>query len=395
MDGVSLPAMTTVTDTVRLIRGRSARSKYINDLIMDMKAEREESGTMTLLFEALEYFVGIWNMDIAMTVFNLHRFGFNEQQLPGNSYASLWDGRKLTQTNAWNVMGYYTETLLDWKRLREFLELADNIHQLSTVFSAMPAPEEFWPELLSNINAAAVHAIRYQDEAANGASLHYLHLTRDRMWHAICMNPPGSQPADLDAEEIDEVYLACVQREFWYRELGDRSAKLLLQHHEHRLPENKIALNFLQPWTMIEQCVDTTAFCRLVSKQRLILAADKIGIRSQTDIEKLWTLLGWGKLGVLGVQGLAACLPSKEEGYGMQFLFQLSTTCTQISSFWGNFEAQKNVTWYDGWAEKYPVSGPIDHVTLDIDYSVLEEGEEEGEVCDVPSTVIKATVAKS
>ncbi|KAF5663195.1 hypothetical protein FHETE_7575 [Fusarium heterosporum] len=393
MDGFSIPAMTTITDVVKLIRGRSARSKYIHDLVMNIKAEQEEIGTLTLLSQTLEEFVGIKNMDIAMTVFNLYRFGANEQQLAGNSITSLWSFRQFIHSNAWNVMRYYTETLLDWKRLQEFLELADNICHLSTVFAAMPQPYEFWPKLLSNIETATIHSVTYQDEAANRASRYYLRKVRFRLWLAVCRNPPGSKPTDLDGDEINKDYFAKVQGELWRQELQNRSTQMLLQHWKQRVPRNEAAQILLMQWAIKNVCTDVAAFCRLVRIQRLILTADDIGIQSHKHMAKLGALLGWSELEILGNQGLADCLPSAEDNYKMQFLFQLSTACTQVKRFWNNFEGKDNVTWYDGWIEKYPVSGSIEHVALDIDYSALEVDEEE--VDDIQSAVMQTTVVES
>ncbi|KAF4991426.1 hypothetical protein FGRMN_7829 [Fusarium graminum] len=348
MDGFSVPAVTTITDVVKLIRGRSARSKYIHDLVMNIKAEQEES---------------------------------------------VQDFQQFTQSNNWNVIRYYVETLLDWKRLREFLELADNIYHLSTVFAAMPQPWEFWPRLLSNIEAATVHSVAFQNEAANKASRCLLREARFRMRLAVSRNPPGSKPTDLDGDRINKDYFATVQEEIWRQELQYRSAQMLLQHWGQRVPRNEAARILLTQWTIRSKCVDVEAFCRLVRIQRLILTADAIGIKSHKHVAKLGRLLRWRGLRILGVQGLAACLPAAEDNYKMQFLFQLSTACNQVKKFWSDFDGQENVTWYDGWAEKYPVSGSIEHVTLDIDYSALDEDDEE--VNDVLSAVIEATVVES
>ncbi|KAJ4263044.1 hypothetical protein NW762_006657 [Fusarium torreyae] len=89
-------------------------------------------------------------------------------------------------------------------------------------------------------------------------------------------------------------------------------------------------------------------------------------------------ILDWKHLPVLGMQGLALCLPAKRDNYEMQFLFQLSVVNTQSQGFWKNFPGS-DYAWYDGWFEKYPVSGSIGHVSLDIDYTYEDDSEDESQ----------------
>jgi hypothetical protein len=86
-------------------------------------------------------------------------------------------------------------------------------------------------------------------------------------------------------------------------------------------------------------------------------------------------ILRWSTLVPLGIQGSTFCLPSSDEKYSMQLLFQIAAVNTQSRLFWRRYDFQSPF-WHDGWFEKYPVSGLIEHFSLGIDYSRLEREQE-------------------
>ncbi|EMT66219.1 hypothetical protein FOC4_g10006613 [Fusarium odoratissimum] len=94
---------TTPFSFIKSFREESPRSKYINDL--------------------------------------MERIPFNTTSTPGNDYNNLRYRRTLTVTNSWNIMGCLTEVLSNWKRLHEFLELADHVNQLAFVFNSVNQAE--------------------------------------------------------------------------------------------------------------------------------------------------------------------------------------------------------------------------------------------------------------
>ncbi|SPJ90963.1 uncharacterized protein FTOL_13365 [Fusarium torulosum] len=377
---------TPIANTVKTIRKRSIRSRYINLLIITMKAELAEEGTITLLSQTLEEFVGLEHMDLAMTVFNLHRFCFHERQLTGNSWLSATNYQRFRQSNAWNIARYYIETLLDWKRLQEFLELADGIRQLSTAFASIPNPEKNWKKFFKHWHRAASEEALSGNSSSAGSNRH-LRLVRFQLWRAACRNAPGSKPIDINGKEIDKDFFNRTLREFWHRELWWRGVNLELQYCRGRIPQDSGAHMLLARWADKLGDVEVKHFSRLIRTQRLLLSAQTVGIEDHHSIGKLWKLLNWDLFNVLGTSGHVACLPVQDDKYKMQFVLQLSATAMQLYHFWCDFEGHHNVVWYDGWHEKYPVSGSIDHVTLDIDYSSDETEEEED---DVPTTATTA-----
>ncbi|KAJ4263043.1 hypothetical protein NW762_006656 [Fusarium torreyae] len=199
---------TTITDVVKHIRKKSDRSRYIAKLINRMKAEKIEHGTMNLLEEALKNFICEGNMDLAMTTFNLHRFPFNSITPTGNNYDNwnTWNG--ILHTNALNLAKYYIETIGDWKRLHEFLELCDNINQLASTFAAVPDPEHYWTAM---VRLWKTPASKHPFPHAHRRFCGFLRL---RMHQAVLKNAPGGQPTKLDGDPIDMEYFARVQRQF-------------------------------------------------------------------------------------------------------------------------------------------------------------------------------------
>ncbi|KAF4451145.1 hypothetical protein F53441_5844 [Fusarium austroafricanum] len=121
--------------------------------------------------------------------------------------------------------------------------------------------------------------------------------------------------------------------------------------------------------------MDVSDFVDLVRQQRFVATLLSHRINSYSALYKVDTLLSWTKLRFLRVQGLAVCLSkAKEDDYSMQTLFQLAAVRTQLRLFWDcTFED----SWYDAWFEKYPVSGSIEHTSLNIDYTRREREEAE------------------
>ncbi|KAM0440393.1 hypothetical protein ACHAQK_005800 [Fusarium lateritium] len=390
MDSFTIPPTTTIAGTVKNIREGSSRSTYINLLISAMKEELAMEGTTTLLAQTLEDFVGLDNMDLAMTTFNLHRFCFHNRQLTGNNWlcATNWEMFKLS--NAWNIARYYIETLLDWKRLREFLELADGVRQLATAFASIPHPESYW-RLISESWQCDAMKESLSKKPANTGSNKYLREVRFRLWQAVGRNPPGSKPTDVYGEEIDKDFFNRTLREFWHRELSWRGLNIEILYFEQRIPQDDGAKRILAQWNRMIGAVRVSHFCQMLPTQRLILSAEAAGVMDHDRIGEIWIDLKWDEFDVLGTQGYVACLPSEDDEYSMQFVLQLGATAMQLCDYWCAFEGHGNVDWYDGWYEKFPVSGAIGDVSLDFGCSYRDIQKDDDDDEDVAATV--ATIA--
>ncbi|KAF4963045.1 hypothetical protein FSARC_8897 [Fusarium sarcochroum] len=382
MSNYTYPLTTTITDAVEDIRKKSDRSRYIAKLINNMKVEQVEHGTMNLLGEVLKDFVCESNMDLAMTTFNLHRFPFNTITPTGNNRHNWSTRNGIRHTNAWNVIKYYTETIGDWKRLREFLELCDNMNQLSSTFAAVPNPEHYWNTMYRLWNTPADQHPHTGETRGIPPDPNWspnrccLGVVRSKMHKAVLKNPPGKQPTKLDGDLIDMEYFASVQREFWWGEFMVRRYHLETLYHYNVIPRNVTAMWQLYHWGVTPTILDMKSFKSLVSLQRLMFTSYGYGINDNRMINSTARIIGWKYMNLLGMQVLALCLPRRRDNYEMRLLFQLGVVKTQWQAFWENFPAS-DYAWYDGWFEKYPVSGPIDHVFLDIDYSGEDNGEDE------------------
>jgi hypothetical protein len=194
---------TTPRDFIKSCREESPRSKYINDLVERIKSE-VGSGTTVLLQETFKTYIHPDNLDLALTTVNLFRFPFNTTSPPGNEYNNLRYRRTLTLTSSWNMMGYLIEVLSNWKRLHEFLELADQVNQLAFVFASVNQAELYWDRMFPLFNA----------ESSESAVPFITNMLRRRMFQAINMNPPGKEPTNLDGNPIDPDFFARVQRAF-------------------------------------------------------------------------------------------------------------------------------------------------------------------------------------
>ncbi|KAF5663770.1 hypothetical protein FDENT_13077 [Fusarium denticulatum] len=153
------------------------------------------------------------NLDLALTTINLLRFPFNTTTPPGNDHNNLRYRRTLTLTESWNIAGYLTEVLSNGKRLHEFLELADQVNQLASIFASVNHAEYYWFKMY----------YLYTTASTEDVVLFLVNMIRRRMLQAINRNPPGKQPTDLDGNPIEPNFFARAQQAFWLHELKLRA----------------------------------------------------------------------------------------------------------------------------------------------------------------------------
>ncbi|KAL9572514.1 hypothetical protein ACKAV7_003347 [Fusarium commune] len=289
-------------------------------------------------------------MDLALTTVNLLRFPFNTTSPPGKDYNNSRYRRPLTLTDKWNIMGYLSEVLNNWKRLHEFLELADQVNQLAFVFASVDQAELYWDRMFAS------------------------NMLRRRMLQAAIQNPPDKKPRNLDGNPIDPDFFARVQRAFWLHEftLRRRILEVGWSTEQIQIPGDANPADNLQGFLQRPGDVDIRRFLGLVQSQWFVGTMVDHGIEDRRRLGFMYNrLLKWSTLVSLGIQGITFCLPSSDEKYSMQLLFQIAAVNYQSRLFWRIYDFQSPF-WHDSWFEKYPVSGPIEHFSLGIDYSRLE-----------------------
>ncbi|KAK2678332.1 hypothetical protein RAB80_007072 [Fusarium oxysporum f. sp. vasinfectum] len=240
---------TTPLNFIKSFREESPRSKYINDLVERIESETG-SGTTVLLQETLMNYI-----------------------------------------------------LSNWKRLHEFLELADHVNQL------------------------AFRSFR-------------VHL-----------------------------------RTFWLHEftLRRRILEVGWSTDQIQIPGDENPAHILQGFLQRPGDVDIGRFLGLVQPQGFVGTMLDHGIEDRKRLGFMYNrLLRWAMLVPLGIQGTTFCLPSSDERYSMQLLFQIAAVNYQSRLFWRRYDFESPFR-HDGWFKKYPVSGSIEHFSLGIDYSRLEK----------------------
>ncbi|KAF5580870.1 hypothetical protein FPANT_9167 [Fusarium pseudoanthophilum] len=353
---------TTPQSLIKSFREQSPRSKYINDLVERIKSETGSGSTVSLQ-EILENYIHPLNMDLALTTINLLRFPFNTTTPPGNDHNNVRYRRTITLTESWNIAEYITEVLSNGKRLHEFLELADQVNQLAFIFASVSHAEYYWFKMY----------YLYTTANTEDVVLFLVNMIRRRMLQAINRNPPGTQPTDLDGNPIEPNLFARVQQAFWLHELKLR-ARILEEGwrtNQIQIPGDENPADIVETLQRPHD-IDVRRFLELVEWQRFEGTFFDHGIEDREKLRVLnERLLGCSTPENLGIQGSALCLPRSDDKYSMQLLFQLAALDEQSGLFWERYDFQ-SAFWYDGWFEKYPVSGSIEHFSLGIDYSRLE-----------------------
>ncbi|KAF5539859.1 hypothetical protein FMEXI_8717 [Fusarium mexicanum] len=261
-------------------------------------------------------------------------------------------------------MGYLTEVVSNWKRLHEFLELADHVNQLASVFASVNQAELYWDGMYR------LYSAYYSDDVV----CFLANMLRRRMFQAIVQNPPGKKPTDLDGNPIDPAFFARVQRAFWLHQFALRRDILYVDWSANRIPipGGKNTARILPCFLQRPDEVHIWRFLRMVELQRLKGTMMDHGIEDHHRMGLLYSgLFRWATIGRLGIQGAAFCLPSSGERCSMQLLFQLAAVNDQLMFFWGRYDFS-TPSWFDGWFEKYPVSGSIEGFSIGADYSRLK-----------------------
>ncbi|KAL4726929.1 hypothetical protein ACLX1H_005828 [Fusarium chlamydosporum] len=353
MDRLSHRFGPSIEDVVRSIRQQSSRSAHINREVLALRSQPEGVDGLDIS-PCLYRYVAPVNLDFAVLTFNIHRLPFNPTP-PGQDPAK-W-------ANA-----YLPRTMSCSKAFQEFLELADNINQLATIFASVPNAEQHWDMMYGRalhmsheIVLSSPVSEMTPDVALTNCS--FMDVVRFGMQTVVNQNLPGAMPTDIAGNPIDPEFFARVQSEFWLYEMATRSVNLEQMYNEDRLPENEEVRDLVDGFVTEPHRINILPFQRLVKWQRLAITAHKAGISDAHTMDGLFFVLQEDTIFTLGVQGLAAYLPKRGDTYELQYLFQLSSVNSQIEDFLHDFDFERQKGWYDGWFDKHFHSLNIEYLS--------------------------------
>ncbi|RGP65803.1 hypothetical protein FSPOR_7064 [Fusarium sporotrichioides] len=364
MDRLFIHPPPSIKDIFKSIRERSSRSAYVTREFDSLLAQAE-SGPTTDTKQFLHRYIDPRNVGLAITAFSIHRFPFNP--IPPGGGLDRW------------VLEYWPVVLSNPKILHEFIQLADNINQLSAIYASVPGPQHHW-ELVYRHALHESHGNTFLGIAASDTpdlplnDLKVMDMIRLRIQAFGNQDLPGESPTDIAGNPIDTELFARVQQSFWLEELQIRATNLKDLYDSNRLASSRDIQNTIDQVLELAPQVDILPFQRLIKWQRLIITAHKAGISDTQTINSFFRILETGRFHFLGVQGLAACLPSYGASYELLYIFKLGSVNCQINTFFMNLDSESQEAWHDGWFEKYPVSGSIDHLWLRIEYLPGDDG---------------------
>ncbi|KAM5356557.1 hypothetical protein ACJ41O_003203 [Fusarium nematophilum] len=322
-------------------RSRSLRSRRIDSVVDEIKAEGWTTRRQDLVRNAIHGAVYHDNIEIAVTTFNLLRLPFNIPRTPGNTDTSH--------------ASYCLETLLCSERLREFLELADQVNQLTTAFCASRIdPELYWqalraqfgepdpPQFFFGEDDDLEHPELWSPRLCIAGHIRLL-LRRSREAN---LSPDGV-PVDSEGTPINDALFARVQRAFWQRERETRIGMLL------KLAERQVIQldrSLADAWAEEPRAAPVDLFADLVVQSRLELACSILADDPEGR-EALREYVSSTPLADLGVQGLARLLPTGQENYTPEFLIQTCIMAGELSWFYATLPRGVE-SWRDGWFER-------------------------------------------
>ncbi|EKJ74666.1 hypothetical protein NXS19_002568 [Fusarium pseudograminearum] len=361
----TLPFPPSIEETAQSIRQQSARYSHVNQELQSL-VDQVENDPTTGMFEFITQYVGLRNLPLAVAAFSIHRFPYDP--LPLGSDLDSW------------VPKYLPTIAGSPKLLSEFLQLADNINQLSAIYASMPQDQQFWEAMYRRSLYQS-----YGDDFSRTAAwkmpdlpLYDLAtLNKDQIGMVFGnQDQPGDSPVDSEGNPINPELLVRVQQSFWFEEIEVRAKALFEMFDYGSLPIDEETLGPIYDLLENNPSVDVVPFQRLVKWQRLVRTVHKHGVSDTRASEKLFKILRTDRFYALGAQGLIACLPSYNESYDVPYIFKLASVNSQIHLFLlCGVKAEARGAWFDGWFEKYPVSDPDEHVSLDTEYPSDEDGQ--------------------
>ncbi|RGP78469.1 hypothetical protein FLONG3_3381 [Fusarium longipes] len=318
MDRLAMGPGPSIKDFVKSIRQRNPRSACISREIAFLRYQRE-SGFTPDFHQFLGRYIHTDDLPLALMTYNLHSIPFNP--MPEEA------------TRKW-VDAQWPRTFGDWKNFQEFIELADTIDQLATIFATVPNPEHHWDTMYSRaLYLSSGETVELPiDEDTPDIPLTdrpFMDMIRLGMQISNDRNLSGEIPKDNEGNPIDPEFFADLQRSFWTEELSYRAMNLEDWYGMGKLPANREVQNMASEF---------------------LNQIPEAGISDAQAMKGLFRVL------------------REDAFFSLGYLFQLSSINSQITLFWLNIDFDSQKAWYDGWFEKYPVSGPINHASLDIEY---------------------------
>ncbi|KAM0237085.1 hypothetical protein ACHAPO_004423 [Fusarium lateritium] len=364
MDRFIIHPPPSIKDITKSIVQRRTRTEYIDKDLESLAAKVKSDPTIDPS-QFLTKYIDPSNIGIAVVAFSVHRFPFSP--IPPGEGLDRW------------VLQYRRKIIGHAETMREFIHLADNINQLSAIYAAMPDPQKHW-ELMYRLALYNTYGDTGLYTAAS--DLKDLPLDDPKFMDTIRLGLHSSHaqnlavlsPKDISGNPIDPDLFTRVQQSFWQEEFAVRAGNLIDLYDCGKLSDNTEILNTVNQVLQFPPLVDILPFQRLVKWQRLATTVHKAGISDIRTKDSLFRIFQVDRFHLLGVQGLAACLPSHSDSYELLFIFELCALNSQIDTFFRNHDFKSQGAWFDGWFERYPVSDSINHVWLDTKYSPEECG---------------------
>ncbi|RSL66002.1 hypothetical protein CEP53_003497 [Fusarium sp. AF-6] len=352
---VSPPAIDEdAPNLIDAVRARSPRSSLIATKVEQVKADWDVSNHETLI-ETLQEYVPLDLMDLAMSTFNLVRIPFQTQRPVQDRFAGCTLRGRIELTSAWAIALYFTDTLGDWEKFREFLELADKIKQLATAYCCVSNPQSFWSRMdhiwTENpplpVPQEDAHLLPSPRRGVAG-------IVRRVLMRNLERNPPGQPPTDLEGEPINAELFHNALRMNWEEERAQRSSHLASLHRRGAINLSEcrsIILEWQNYWQPINE------FHWAVLRARGLSICGRLNLDEMQE-GRLLGELDWMSNYELGVQGYALCLPQEgEDYYGRQFLVQITRSRRQVATFFSQVDGD-DANFADGWFQRFPAALP-------------------------------------
>ncbi|CEI65909.1 unnamed protein product [Fusarium venenatum] len=129
MDRFTIHPPPSIKVITKSIIQRRTRTKYIDKDLESLVVKVKIDPTIDP-YQFLIKYIDPSNIGMAVVAFSVHRFPFNP--IPPGRDLDRW------------VLQYRRKIIGHAESMRAFIQLADNINQLSAIYAAMPDPQKHW-----------------------------------------------------------------------------------------------------------------------------------------------------------------------------------------------------------------------------------------------------------
>lgn len=335
--------MFSLADYVKMQRSTSVVSRYFEDSLL-----RVERGDMMESISTLRELLGAAvcreNMDLALSAFWVMQQPFGTVR-PTNGESHHRDLPTFDQF--FNYDSLYLETCTDMSKLREFLELAHVVNQLTLHYCQAPDPGVWWASRWADWERNMTDEFLEDCEPLPWRSALSCRTIAHEVW---ALRGDFSRPVNSNGDRVSYQLLRRVQADFWRCEMISRIRVL-------KMVEEQREVDFGIPRSMRDMHTHTSPV-QLYLDLMMMLPVHHIAQNSGLSEHAVWARVRHcEEISDLGLQGMVELINREPEEFSVGTIHDMFDRRNKMVDYFRQFDFAAS-TWADGWFHRVPLPLP-------------------------------------